>query len=83
MATRAAGMMLHCVFEGSLSMSEVDKERRPYHKNCGCALHTLKDETPRTCFHHTRISYPKKASWNINCSLSTINTSKPIQSIHS
>ncbi|KVH88695.1 hypothetical protein Ccrd_026052 [Cynara cardunculus var. scolymus] len=37
MATRAAGMMFHCVFEGSLSMSEMDKEQRPYHKNCNCA----------------------------------------------
>ncbi|KAI3513839.1 hypothetical protein L1887_12036 [Cichorium endivia] len=57
MATGAAAMMLHCVFEGSLSMSEIDKERRPYHKNCSCALHRPKDETPTTCFHHTRISY--------------------------
>ncbi|KAI3781989.1 hypothetical protein L2E82_12018 [Cichorium intybus] len=49
MATGAAAIMLHCVFEGSLSMSEIDKERRPYHKNCSCALHSPKDETPTTC----------------------------------
>ncbi|KAI3781992.1 hypothetical protein L2E82_12022 [Cichorium intybus] len=49
MATGAAAIMLHCVFEGSLSMSEIDKERRPYHKNCSCALHRPKDETPTTC----------------------------------
>ncbi|KAI3771796.1 hypothetical protein L6452_02964 [Arctium lappa] len=63
MATGAARMMLHCVFEGSLSMSEMDKERRPYHKNCSCVLHKPKDETPRACIHHGRISYSKKLSW--------------------
>ena len=39
MATRAAAMMVHCVFEGSLSMSEVDKERRPYIKTA--AVHCI------------------------------------------
>ncbi|KAL4571413.1 hypothetical protein LXL04_018172 [Taraxacum kok-saghyz] len=80
MATRAASMMFHCVVEGSLSMSEVDKERRPYNKNCSCALHRPEDETPRTCFHHTTISYAKKPSWNINCSFSKTEASNPIQS---
>ncbi|KAL4571416.1 hypothetical protein LXL04_018175 [Taraxacum kok-saghyz] len=80
MASRAAVMMVHCVYEGSLSMSEVDKERRPYHKNCSCALHRPEDETPRTCFHHTTISYAKKPSWNINCSFSKTDASNPIRS---
>ncbi|GJZ07017.1 hypothetical protein Tco_0540810 [Tanacetum coccineum] len=68
MATKSALMKLHIVFEGSLSMSEIDKERRPYHKDCSCALHRLKDETPKACVHHTRISYAKKSSLN-KCSL--------------
>ncbi|CAL9026414.1 unnamed protein product [Prunus brigantina] len=34
-----AGMMFQCVFEGSLSMQDSEIERRPYHKNCSCALH--------------------------------------------
>ncbi|KAL4571417.1 hypothetical protein LXL04_018176 [Taraxacum kok-saghyz] len=80
MATGIAAMMLQCVFEGSLSVSEVDKERRPYHKNCSCALHKPEDETPKACFHHTRISFAKKPSWSINCSLSTTDTANPIQS---
>ncbi|KAK1434664.1 hypothetical protein QVD17_00413 [Tagetes erecta] len=70
MATQAARMMQDFVFEGSLSMSEMDKQRRPYHKNCSCALHMLKDKTPKPCFHNTRISYSKKPSWN-KCSLAT------------
>ena len=49
-------------FEGSLSMSEMDKHRRLYHKNCSCALHRPKDETPKACNHHTRISYTKNQS---------------------
>ena len=80
MATDAAALMLHCVFEGSLSMSEIDKERRPYHKNCSCALHRSNDEIPTACFHQQRISYGKKTSWNLNCSLSKTATIIPIQS---
>ncbi|KAI5320720.1 hypothetical protein L3X38_040428 [Prunus dulcis] len=37
-----AGMMFQCVFEGSLSMRDTEIERRPYHKNCSCALHKSK-----------------------------------------
>ncbi|KVH88696.1 hypothetical protein Ccrd_026051 [Cynara cardunculus var. scolymus] len=79
MSTRAAGMMFHCVFEGSLSMSEMDKEQRPYHKNCNCALHKAKDETPRACVHHGKISYSKKRSWN-KCSLTKTTFSSSVQS---
>ncbi|CAA3016317.1 Hypothetical predicted protein [Olea europaea subsp. europaea] len=41
-ATGAADMMFRCVFEGSLSMCDMDIERRPYHRNCTCALHKQK-----------------------------------------
>lgn len=79
MATKAALMKMHIVFEGSLSMSEIDKERRPYHKDCSCALHRLKDETPKACFHHTRISYAKKSSLN-KCSLVRTASETPVRS---
>ncbi|KAJ9548544.1 hypothetical protein OSB04_021087 [Centaurea solstitialis] len=79
MATGAARMMFQCVFEGSLSMSEKDKERRPYHKDCNCVLHKPKDETPRACTHHGRISYSMKPSWN-KCSLTKTTFSSPAQS---
>ncbi|KAK4369869.1 hypothetical protein RND71_009344 [Anisodus tanguticus] len=59
MATGAAAMMLQCVFDGSLSMSDMDIERRPYHKNCSCALHKQKGEQPNTCVHSRNISFPK------------------------
>ncbi|XP_039141179.1 uncharacterized protein LOC120278451 [Dioscorea cayenensis subsp. rotundata] len=31
--------LLRCVFEGCIAFSDADIERRPYHRNCGCALH--------------------------------------------
>ncbi|KAG5593985.1 hypothetical protein H5410_035217 [Solanum commersonii] len=62
MATGAAAMMLQCVFDGSLSMSDMDIERRPYHKNCSCALHKQKGDIsqPSTCVHSRNISFPKR-----------------------
>ncbi|KAJ9548543.1 hypothetical protein OSB04_021086 [Centaurea solstitialis] len=79
MATGAARMTFQCVFEGSLSMSEMDKERRPYHKDCNCVLHKPEDETPRACTRHRRISYSMKPSWN-KCSLTKTTFSSPAQS---
>ncbi|MBA0779183.1 hypothetical protein Gotri_003457 [Gossypium trilobum] len=32
-------MMFRCVFQGSISMQDCLMERRPYHRNCQCALH--------------------------------------------
>ncbi|WMV36550.1 hypothetical protein MTR67_029935 [Solanum verrucosum] len=60
MATVAAAMMLQCVFDGSLSMSDMNIERRPYHKNCSCALHKQKGDNPTTCVHSRYISFPKR-----------------------
>ncbi|CAN4113144.1 unnamed protein product [Withania somnifera] len=60
MATAAAEMMLQCVFDGSLSMSDTNIERRPYHKHCSCALHKQKGENPSICVHSRNISFPKR-----------------------
>ncbi|KAE8126142.1 hypothetical protein FH972_020886 [Carpinus fangiana] len=79
MAAGAADMMLQCVYEGSLSMHDMEIERRPYHRNCSCALHKLKGVySINACSsHHQRnnISFPKKNSWTDCCSLS-ISASK-------
>ncbi|KAI6703295.1 hypothetical protein NL676_012431 [Syzygium grande] len=58
MATVAAETMLWCVIEGSLSVNDVEIERRPYHRNCGCALHKLKGDCPAACSHHKNVSLP-------------------------
>ncbi|KAB2618846.1 hypothetical protein D8674_014715 [Pyrus ussuriensis x Pyrus communis] len=57
-----AGMMFQCVFEGSLSMQDTEIERRPYHKNCSCALHSKASICSHAC--QGNISFPKKQSWS-------------------
>ncbi|KAB2618847.1 hypothetical protein D8674_014716 [Pyrus ussuriensis x Pyrus communis] len=57
-----AGMMFQCVFEGSLSMQDTEIERRPYHKNCNCALHSKVGICSNAC--QRNISFPKKQSWS-------------------
>ena len=70
MATGAAAeMMLRCVLEGSLVMQEIEVERRPYHRNCSCALHNLKGVCSSACSRTRNISFSKKKTWN-DCSLS-------------
>ncbi|CAB4288758.1 unnamed protein product [Prunus armeniaca] len=58
-----AGMMFQCAFEGSLSMQDTEIERRPYHKNCTCALHKFKGGTCSNACQRN-ISFPKKHSWS-------------------
>lgn len=75
MATnRAAEMMLQCVFNGNLSLHDMHKERRPYHRDCDCALHKLKGTvcSDAYCSQKRNVSFPnnkKKQSWT-DCSLS-------------
>ncbi|KAK4369868.1 hypothetical protein RND71_009343 [Anisodus tanguticus] len=75
MANVAAEMMLQCVFDERLSMSDMNIERRPYHKNCSCALHKQKAEQPNTCVHSRNISFPQKAKAEI---YNFVNSSFPI-----
>ncbi|XVE98488.1 hypothetical protein REPUB_Repub03eG0110900 [Reevesia pubescens] len=69
MATGAAEMMFRCVFEGSIVMQDSLIERRPYHRNCDCALHKLKGVCSSACSRTRNISFPKKQPWG-DCSLS-------------
>ncbi|RXH74324.1 hypothetical protein DVH24_029045 [Malus domestica] len=55
-----AAVMLQCVIEVSISMQDMEIEHRPYHRNCSCALHNLKDIC--CCPRKTNISFPKKQS---------------------
>ncbi|KAI5320719.1 hypothetical protein L3X38_040427 [Prunus dulcis] len=58
-----AGMVFQCAFEGSLSTQDTEIERRPYHKNCTCALHKFKwGACSIAC--QRNISFPKKHSWS-------------------
>ncbi|KAG1326625.1 putative ovule protein [Cocos nucifera] len=55
-----AASFLRCVFAGCIAASDLEIRRRPYHRNCGCALHD-----PRGCSKLStcnRISYPVRRS---------------------
>ncbi|XVF47959.1 hypothetical protein PTKIN_Ptkin03bG0151600 [Pterospermum kingtungense] len=69
MAVGAVEMMFRSVFEGSITMQDSLIERRPYHRNCDCALHKLKGVCSSACSHTRNISFPKKHQWD-NCSWS-------------
>ncbi|KAL0427440.1 UNVERIFIED_CONTAM: hypothetical protein Slati_2918800 [Sesamum latifolium] len=62
MATGSAVFMFRCVFDGSLQMRDTDMERRPYHRNCKCALHKPKADCPHSAASQWRknVSFPTK-----------------------
>ncbi|XP_051149571.1 uncharacterized protein LOC127264178 [Andrographis paniculata] len=67
MATGAAGdAFLRGIFEGCISGGDMGVQRRPYHRNCGCALHDSRGRCP----HESRsnsVSYPIRRSWSETC----------------
>ena len=70
MASGAVEMMLRCVFDGCLSMQDMEIERRPYHRNCSCQLHKSKGASSiNTCPNQRNVSFPMRHSWT-SCSLS-------------
>ncbi|OMO80423.1 hypothetical protein COLO4_24097 [Corchorus olitorius] len=77
MAIGAAKMMLRCVLEGSLAIYEVEMERRPYHRNCSCALHNLNGISSACSFSKRNLSFPKKQAWRIDCCLSSLGALPP------
>lgn len=60
-------MMLRCVFDGSLSTQNMEIERRPYHKNCSCALHKSKSDSSATPCQQRMVSFTKRTSGNHCC----------------
>lgn len=62
----AADGVFRCVLEGCLSGYDNGVERRPYHRNCGCALHNQsrdKSSTNRSPICGC-VSYPIRRSWS-------------------
>lgn len=77
MTTGAADFMFRCASAGSLSMSDMNIERRPYHKNCKCALHDLKGKCSHAYQQLNSVSFPKrefKNTCSIKLSASTISS---------
>ncbi|CAI9097468.1 OLC1v1033901C1 [Oldenlandia corymbosa var. corymbosa] len=68
MATGAAAGdgIFRGVFDGCISGQDLGIQRRPYHKNCSCALHKSKGH----CSHSSKynnVSYPIRRSWSESC----------------
>ncbi|EYU34914.1 hypothetical protein MIMGU_mgv1a019711mg [Erythranthe guttata] len=69
--------MLQCVLDGILSMCDLDMERRPYHRNCKCALHKSKAKCSLVNPLQRSISFPKREfRKSYSCSLSSSLSSK-------
>lgn len=68
MASGAADGLFRCVYEGCISGCDTGIERRPYHRNCGCALHNKSRKASshalpaRPC--KKNVSYPMRRSWS-------------------
>ncbi|CAK7338518.1 unnamed protein product [Dovyalis caffra] len=60
MSTGAAEVILQRIFTGSISLDDMEIRRRPYHRNCKCALHKLKDICSDACPQQRNISFTKK-----------------------
>lgn len=80
-ATTSGNMLFQCAFDSSLSMSDMDVERRPYHRNCSCALHKKNDAHTTACFQHRKVAFPKIQSLT-DCSISVTASRRSIQSSH-
>ncbi|CAL1414868.1 unnamed protein product [Linum trigynum] len=64
MANAIASMLIQCAFDGcsvSISIHDTVIEKRPYHKNCKCALHKQKGNCSHTrSTQRNVVSFPKK-----------------------
>ncbi|XP_061345952.1 uncharacterized protein LOC133291667 [Gastrolobium bilobum] len=61
----AADGLFRSVYEGCISCYDNCIERRPYHRNCGCALH---NKSRKSCTHKlprcNNVSYPMRRAWS-------------------
>ncbi|WCJ30061.1 hypothetical protein M5689_011645 [Euphorbia peplus] len=72
MAARAADLLVQSVFDGSITMHDLEIQRRPYHKDCNCALHNSQGIiAPTACSQHGTMSFPRKKSSTLSCFWST------------
>lgn len=65
----AAEGFFRCIYEGCISGCDTAIERRPYHRNCSCALHQSGKNKKSQCSHHglpktKNVSYPIRRAWS-------------------
>ncbi|KAF5198082.1 hypothetical protein FRX31_012333 [Thalictrum thalictroides] len=85
MATGVGGDgLFRCVYEGCISSNDTQIERRPYHRNCKCALHKQRGNGSKSFHRDHKISYPIRRAWSESClvlsAASCSNTSSPSHS---
>ncbi|KAK3033187.1 hypothetical protein RJ639_036979 [Escallonia herrerae] len=78
MATGAAGDgLFRGTYDGCISGHDMGIRRRPYHRNCSCALHKMRGH----CSHSSpknKVSYPLRRAWSESClSLMASGSSSP------
>ncbi|XP_040996253.1 uncharacterized protein LOC121242474 [Juglans microcarpa x Juglans regia] len=62
--------LLRCVYEGCIAGCDTGIERRPYHRNCGCALHNKSRKAGSSNAAYSakcckkNVSYPIRRSWS-------------------
>ncbi|GMH30668.1 hypothetical protein Nepgr_032511 [Nepenthes gracilis] len=66
------GVLFWGVHEGCISGNHTEVKRRPYHRNCGCALHKSRAGRCPHQFHNNVVSYPITRSRSEGCLASTV-----------
>ncbi|KFK30761.1 hypothetical protein AALP_AA6G023000 [Arabis alpina] len=93
MAAGSMDGMFRNIFEGCISSCDSSIERRPYHKNCGCALHERSRgaKNPNSsgsspCRHKRSevVSFPIRRSWSEGNSMALhLTSSSSSSNLHS
>ncbi|KAF3453012.1 hypothetical protein FNV43_RR03445 [Rhamnella rubrinervis] len=65
-AASAADGVFRCVFDGCIAGCDAI-ERRPYHRNCSCALHKSRQQCGHAWHKTKNISYPMRRAWSEGC----------------
>ncbi|PWA35287.1 hypothetical protein CTI12_AA293560 [Artemisia annua] len=69
------------VFGGCISCEELSIQRRPYHRNCNCALHKKSNENH--CSHANnvpKVSYKIRRSWSEGCLVAMTSSAAAVTS---
>ncbi|ESQ33258.1 hypothetical protein EUTSA_v10005650mg [Eutrema salsugineum] len=93
MAAGSMDGMFRNILEGCISSCDSSMERRPYHKNCGCALHEKSRSArknsnlgSRSCRHKWSeiVWFPIRRSWSEgNCMALHLTSSSSSSNLHS
>ncbi|WCJ30053.1 hypothetical protein M5689_011637 [Euphorbia peplus] len=68
MGSGAADGFFRYVYDGCLSGGDMGIERRPYHRNCQCALHNKsREDCPHRMPKTKTVKYPMRRAWSEGC----------------